>query len=214
MLKLHGAPISSYYNMVKLALLEKGFDFEEVRTGPNQSPEFLAISPMGKIPCLEVAEGFLSETDVILEFIQEIHPDFPLLPEDPFQRGKVRQIMRICELYVDQPMRPLLGSVLTGQPPSDHAVARARPELEKGMAALGRVTVFDPWIAGSDFTNADIVAYFATGVAAAIASAVYQWDIGDAIEGYRQWRQRVGERHFVREVDSEWRAALQAFRKA
>jgi glutathione S-transferase len=74
--------------------------------------------------------------------------------------------------------------------------------------------VFDPWIAGPEFTSADIVGYFASGVAAAIASAVYQWDIGDALAGYRQWRQRVGARPFVKQVDSEWRAALQALGRA
>ena len=68
MLKLYGFAVSNYYNMVKLALLEKGLPFEEVRFYPTQSPESLAISPRGKVPVLEVKQGFINETSVILAF--------------------------------------------------------------------------------------------------------------------------------------------------
>jgi len=214
MLKLHGVRISNYYSMVKVALLEKGFDFEEVLARPSQSSDFLAISPVGKIPCLEAREGFLSETDVILEFLEEVHPDIALLPSDAYERGRVRQIMRICQHYIDTPLRPLLGSVLFGAPFSDAAVQAGRPALEKGLAALARVARFQPWLAGDEFTYADIVGYYTTAVASTLARAVYQWDISDAIDGYSSWRQRVAERHFVQQVDGEWRAALQSLKKA
>ena len=45
MFKLYGFCVSNYYNMVKLALLEKGLPFEEVMFVPTQTPESLAISP-------------------------------------------------------------------------------------------------------------------------------------------------------------------------
>jgi glutathione S-transferase len=50
MLKLYGFPVSNYTNMVELALLEKGLPFEYVLTFPEQTPEFLARSPRGKVP--------------------------------------------------------------------------------------------------------------------------------------------------------------------
>jgi glutathione S-transferase len=213
MLKLFGAPLSNYHSMVKLALLEKGFDFEEVRTAPSQAPDFLAISPMGLIPCLQANEGFLSETDVILNFLEDIHPDIPLLPEDPFDRARARQIMRISELYIDGPLRPLLGGVFFGRTLPETAVEAAQPDLRKGLAALRRVAVFGPWIAGDEFSCADIVAYYTTEVAAAIAEAVYQWDITREIDGFSSWRQLVGERHFVKQVDRERQAAFAALRE-
>lgn len=58
MLKLHGFAVSNYYNMVKLALLEKGLPFEEVLFVPNQTQQALAISPRGKVPVLETEHGF------------------------------------------------------------------------------------------------------------------------------------------------------------
>jgi glutathione S-transferase len=62
MLKLYGFSVSNYYNMVKLALLEKGLPFEEVTFYGGADPEALAISPRGKVPVLGVEQGFINET--------------------------------------------------------------------------------------------------------------------------------------------------------
>jgi len=66
MLKLHGFSVSNYTNMVKQNLLEKSIEFEQIDARPSQEDEFLAKSPMGKIPCLETADGFLVETYIEL----------------------------------------------------------------------------------------------------------------------------------------------------
>ena len=71
MLRLHGFSSSNYYNVVKLALLEKGAEFEEVvvytGAGPDYRPEYLDRSPLGKVPCLETEHGFLTESRCIIE---------------------------------------------------------------------------------------------------------------------------------------------------
>ena len=99
MFKLHGSPISNYYNMVKLALLEKGLAFDEVGRMPSQDEDFLAISPLGKIPVLEVKEGFLTETVAIVEFLEDVYPEIPLYPADPFARSKSGVFAR-CRIYI------------------------------------------------------------------------------------------------------------------
>src|SRR5512147_1983176 len=80
MLKLHGFPVSNYTNMVELALLEKGVPYEYVVTYPAQTPEFLAISPRGKVPALSTPQGSINETDAILEYLEERGEGRPLLP--------------------------------------------------------------------------------------------------------------------------------------
>jgi len=72
MLKLHGFSVSNYTNMIKQCLLEKGIEFEQIDARPSQEDEFLAKSPMGKIPCLETADGFLVETSTILDYLEEV----------------------------------------------------------------------------------------------------------------------------------------------
>ena len=64
MIKLHGMPLSNYYNVVKCVMLEKEVPFEEVAVKPNQESDYLLKSPMGKVPCMETAAGFLTETSV------------------------------------------------------------------------------------------------------------------------------------------------------
>ena len=91
-LKLYGAPLSNYFNMVKTALLEKGVAFEEVMTAPSQEPDYLSKSPMGKIPTLETDEGYVSETLAILGYLEEVFPQPALLPTDAFARAKVREL--------------------------------------------------------------------------------------------------------------------------
>ena len=83
MLKLHGFSVSNYANMVKHCLIEKGIDFEQVHVTPSQEPEFRAISPMGKIPCLETPQGCLIETSVILDYLEDFYPEPALRPAEP-----------------------------------------------------------------------------------------------------------------------------------
>ncbi|WP_164662991.1 glutathione S-transferase family protein, partial [Pseudomonas viridiflava] len=78
MLKLYGFASSNYFNMVKLALLEKQLPFQEVPLFGCQNPDVLAVSARGKVPVLGAPDGFISETDVILRYIEETCPDRPL----------------------------------------------------------------------------------------------------------------------------------------
>ncbi len=63
MRKLYGFDVSNYYNMIKLAMAIKGIEYEAVITYPNQTPEYLAICPTGKVPALETADGVLIDTN-------------------------------------------------------------------------------------------------------------------------------------------------------
>ncbi len=94
MLKLHGSSISNYTNMVKQCLIEKGIEFEQIDDRPSQEDDFLAISPMGKIPCLETPDGFLIETAAILDYLEGVYPQPPMLPADAFAKARAKGIMR------------------------------------------------------------------------------------------------------------------------
>src|SRR5947209_19705370 len=99
MLKLCGFRISNYHNKVRLALLEKGIAFEEdPNVFPSQKEEFLARSPVGKVPFLELdGGGRLAESQVICDYLEETYPDKPLYPKDPFAGAKVRE--RIASIH-------------------------------------------------------------------------------------------------------------------
>ena len=75
MLKLCGFRVSNYHNKVRLALLEKGVEFEEdANCWPSQKDEWVGRSPMGKVPVLEVDGVGLSESQVICEYLEDAYP--------------------------------------------------------------------------------------------------------------------------------------------
>ncbi|EJO70670.1 glutathione S-transferase family protein [Leptospira kirschneri] len=153
MIKLHGASISNYVNKVKLGVLEKGLEYEQVRIAPSQEEEFLKISPMGKIPVLEMDGKFIFESGAILEFLDTIFPQTPkLIPEDPWKAARVREISTIIETYLDIPARRIY---LPTAKVSPEIVEEVHPILVKGIKALQRVVRFSPYIAGEVFTMAD-----------------------------------------------------------
>lgn len=153
MIKLHGASISNYVNKVKLGVLEKGLEYEQVRIAPSQEEEFLKISPMGKIPVLEMDGKFIFESGAILEFLDTIFPQTPkLIPEDPWKAARVREISTIIETYLDIPARRIY---LPTAKVSPEIVEEVHPILVKGIKALQRVVRFSPYIAGEIFTMAD-----------------------------------------------------------
>ena len=90
MIKLYGFKVSNYFNMLKFALLEKGIEFKVVEATPSQESEFTAKSPMGKVPCIEVENRFLSETSIILDYLEESSTAPALYPADTFERAKNR----------------------------------------------------------------------------------------------------------------------------
>ena len=122
-IKLHGMPLSNYYNVVKAVMIEKEMDFEEVGAKPSQEDEYLSKSPMGKVPCLEVDQGFLTETSVILEYLEDKGVGPSLYPVNSYERAKARELMRYLELYIELPARRLYGDVFFGNPASDEAKA-------------------------------------------------------------------------------------------
>ena len=115
-IKLHGMYLSNYYNVVKTVLLEKGIVFEEVNQSPSQEDGYLGKSPMGKVPCLETEAGYLTETSVILEYLDDLGEGPSFYPEDRFQKAKVRELIRYLELYIELPARRLYGEVFFGKP--------------------------------------------------------------------------------------------------
>ncbi|MCH1557072.1 MAG: glutathione S-transferase family protein [Pseudomonadales bacterium] len=196
MIKLYGAPISNYYNMVKVALIEKGIDFEEILTPPSQDPAYLNQSPMGKIPCIETRDGFLSESLPILEYLESLESDAPLLPLDAFAQAKAREISQVIELNVELVARRGLGG-LRGKPVADLTISEMQRDLPKGCAAVARLTQFGPFICGETFTYADIVSFFSLILANRIAIAVADTDLMALIPGAQAWFEMMQSRPSV-----------------
>jgi glutathione S-transferase len=213
MIRLHGSPISNYYNKVKLALLEKGVPFEEVYAATKSTDEaVLGLSPLGKIPFVEIGPGRgLCESQVILDYIEAVHPQPPLLPADPFAAAKVREIATFIDWHLEITARQLYSAAFFGGAPvSESNAARIRKELEARIAGFKRLAKFSPFVAGDTFTQADCSAFNNLPLVAMASKAVYGEDLL-AVAGidHRAYVKFIGERATAQRVVAD-RKAVQA----
>ena len=212
MLKLYGFAVSNYYNMVKLALLEKGVPFEEVPFFAQQTPEALAISPRGKVPVLGVEQGFVNETSVILEYIEQTQPGPKLLPVDPFERAHVLALAKEIELYIELPARLCYAEVFFGGRPTPEGLKRkAERDMIKGFAALSRRAQFTPYVMGDQFTIADVYFLYSVDLAAQVAKKLFDLDLLGDMPQARALLELLAKRPSVQKVAAERAADIPLF---
>jgi glutathione S-transferase len=105
---LYNAPQSTCSQRVRYVLHAKGEPFEEVRldlfAGDQLKPEYLAINPNGVVPALVHDGRTVIDSAVIMEYLDEIRPDPPLVPLDPVERARMRSMMR----YIDEVPTPAI----------------------------------------------------------------------------------------------------------
>jgi len=111
-MKLHGYFRSSASYRVRIALNLKGLRTEHLphhlRKGEQIAPDYLALNPQGLVPTLENEAGeVLTQSLAIIEWLDETHPEPPLLPKDPLRRAKVRAFAMVlaCEVHPVQNLK-------------------------------------------------------------------------------------------------------------
>ena len=213
MLKLCGFHISNYHNKVRIALLEKGVPFEEdPGCRPSQDAAFLERSPMGKVPWIELDGGRrVAESEVILEYLEEVYPQKPLLPKDPYERAKVRELVTVLELHVELVVRRLYGSLFFGQAPlSDAQKQSIERDLGKGLRALRRLVKFSPYIAGGALTLADCAAFVHLPLVTLSTKLAYGRDFLEDLPQVKPYLKMLGERPAFARVNEDRKAAQAA----
>jgi glutathione S-transferase len=212
MLKLCGFRISNYHNKVRLALLEKGVEHEEdASCTPKQTEEYLARSPMGKVPFIELDGGRrLSESGAICEYLEEAWPQKPLLPRDPWQRAKVRELITHMELYMELVVRRSYGFVFFGRPVDEQVKQAVEKDIAKGVRAFRALAKFDPYIAGGELTLADCAAFVHLPLVSLSTKLAYGRDVLEELAPLKPYLKMLGERPAFRQVNEERKAAQAA----
>jgi glutathione S-transferase len=206
MLKLYGFNVSNYFNMVKMALLEKGVDYEFVDTRPSQEGSYLAISPMGKVPCLETSEGFITETDVIFDYLEDLGQGTPLMPTDAFGKAKVRELVKQIELYIELPARTCFAEAFFGGKVSDETKEKARENLVKGIDCLKRTAKFGPYVAGDTFTYADIMFMYSVSLAGSRGKRVLGLNLYEALPEAKTLMDLLATRESAKKIAADQKA--------
>lgn len=156
-MRLYGVARSPFAARVQAVIALKGLDISMIPPPDAglKSPEYLALNPMGRVPVLALDDGStLPESEVIVEFLEQVFPDPPLLPEEPQARARARLIARVAELYVMEPIVALFAH-LGGDRGASPEVDRLFGQLEAGLAHVDHYIADTACAAGPDPTLAD-----------------------------------------------------------
>jgi glutathione S-transferase len=210
MLKLCGFPISNYFNKVHIAMLEKGLEFElDPGCRPSQSEEFLARTPLGKVPFLEIDGAHLSESQVICEYLEDAYPQRPLYPRDALERARVRELITFMELHIELQARRLYGPLFFNRGTlTDELKQSVEKELVKGIRAFRARAKFDPYVAGAELTLADCAAFVHLPLVSLATKTAYGQDMLESMPQIKPYLKMLGERPAFRTVNEERKAAL------
>lgn len=135
-LTLHNYFRSSTSVRVRAALNLKGLSYDYVPLsllkGEQASAAHLALNPSGLVPTLVTPRGALPQSMAILEWLDEVHPEPPLLPHDPWGRARVRSLAQIVAADIH---------------PVNNLRILKHLEAEFGVDAAGKAAWFRNWAA-------------------------------------------------------------------
>ena len=130
-MKIYGVPISPYVRKACVALELKGLEYEIENIFPGtRTPEYLAISPLGKIPAFEDGDLVVCDSNVIVEYLEERYPEIPIRPAGIAQRAKARWLEEYgsvlfapcaAGIFMEQLTKPFT----TGESPDQSVVENA-----------------------------------------------------------------------------------------
>jgi glutathione S-transferase len=203
-----------YVQRAAIALAEKGVPFERVYIDLADKPDwFKAISPLGKVPLLQVrngsSEGTIFESAVILEFLEETEAS-PLHPTDPLMRARHRAWIEFGSA--------ILNAIGRFYCATDEAAftkeSKGLSEMFERVEAVLATRSSGPWFAGDRFSLVD-----------AVYGPVFRYfDIFDRIGDFgilhgkplvQAWRAALSERPSVKEaVGADYPRRLHAFLRA
>ena len=164
-MKLYSYFRSSAAYRVRIALNLKGMPYEMVPIhlnkdgGQQRKPEFVAVNPQMRVPALALSSGdVLTQSLAIIEYLDDIQPEPPLLPADALARAKVRAIAQIvaCDIH---PLNNLIALQYLKR-----ALKHEQPEIDawyhhwviEGFKAIEAMISPGPYACGAHVTLADL----------------------------------------------------------
>lgn len=160
MIKLYTFPLSTNSRKVRIALLEKGLEFERVNVDlakrEQKNPEYLKIHPFGQVPALD-DEGFIVyDSTVINEYLEDEYPYPPLMPEDSEGRARARLMEDFRDTRFNPPFVKLIYEMRKPEAERDaNTLAAATAEINQCFDRIEKELQGKEYLAGT-FSLADI----------------------------------------------------------
>jgi glutathione S-transferase len=168
-MRLHHFQFAPNPRKVRVYLAEKGITVPlvavDLMQGEQRAPAFLAKNPLGSLPVLELDDGsYLTESLAIIEYLEELHPEPPMLGRTPLERARVRELERLVETTVLNRIARIFfntNPVFRHAPQLPAAAAQAREGLPRALAVVDARVDAGPFAAGAAPTIADCTLFAA-----------------------------------------------------
>ncbi len=209
MIVLYATEVSLYSAKVAIALEHKGIAYARRAPpgGSYRSAEYRALVPAGTVPAIDDRGFVLSESDAIIEYLEETQGGPALRPSDPRGRARARFAARIHDFRIEPRVRALFAHVGA---PRDAAAGTALGALREAMNALPALIAPSPFAAGADFSLGDCgwapTFHLADRLAAALDAPAIAQD-----EPIRRWRDALDAVPAVQRVMGAYARAVEAW---
>lgn len=160
MIKLYTFPPSTNSRKVRIALLEKGLEFERINVDlskrEQKNPDYLKIHPYGQVPALD-DEGFIVyDSTVINEYLEDEYPYPPLMPKDSEGRARARMLEDYRDNHFNPPCVKIIYEMRKPEGEKDaNVIATAKADINRCFGRIETELQGKEYLAGA-FSLADI----------------------------------------------------------
>jgi glutathione S-transferase len=202
-MKLYSTDHSPFAARVRMAAYAKGIALEcvEPPEGPG-SDAYKRISPLGMVPALELPDAStLPESEVIVDYLEDIHPKPSLRPSGAAERARARLLARIADLHLAKPLRELFEQAKDlGFEAS--SLARTIPRIRNALGLIEHYLGESGYAVGTSLSTADCALVPLLFFVARCAPLFKRFDrstpFGDLPRLERYWRAIAGDPHAAR----------------
>lgn len=160
MIKLYTFPLSTNSRKVRIALLEKGLEFERINVDltkrEQKNPDYLRIHPFGQVPALD-DEGFIIyDSTIINEYLEDEYPYPALMPKDSEGRARARLMEDFRDSHFNPQFIKIMHETRKSEAERDaNVIANATAEITRCFERIENELQGREYLAGS-FSLADI----------------------------------------------------------
>jgi len=203
MATLYHHPLSPFCRKVRIFASEKSIPVDLERETPwARRPEFLAMSPGATVPVWVEDDGTtIADSGAICEYLDESAPPPTLIGEDLYQRAETRRLLAWFDVrFYDEVTRYIHGERLLKRlrrdgEPNSAAIRAGRQNIVTHLAYIGWLIDHRNWLAGDDFSLADIAAAAQLSVLDYLGEV--RWEEAPAA---KDWYQRIKSRPSFRPI--------------